>query len=70
MEWQLADTLTGWQLVGDRRLEGGGTEQKGKKTHGHGQQYSDFWGQGDLRELKDNVKKYKKDLKNKKVIPL
>ena len=29
----------------DGRLEGGGIEQKGKRTHGHGQQYGDCWGE-------------------------
>ena len=25
-------------------VRGGGTEQKGKRTHGHGQQCGDYWG--------------------------
>ena len=35
---------------------GGGIEQKGKRTHGHGQQCGDCWGKGDIRELNDNGK--------------
>ena len=34
------------QLVG-----GGGIEQKGKRTHRHGQQCGDFLGEGGLRGL-------------------
>ena len=32
-------TAQGWGSVG-----GGGIEQKGKRTHGHGQQCGDCWG--------------------------
>ena len=35
----------------------GGMEQKGKKTHGHGQQCGDCWGQGAIRGLNGNGKK-------------
>ena len=46
----------GCQLVvgklGDR-----GTEQKGKRTHGHGQQCKDSWGEGGIRGLNGNGKK-------------
>ena len=35
-------------------LESGGIEQKGKRTHGHGQQGDDCWGQGGTRGLNDN----------------
>ena len=38
------------------RLKGGGIEQKGKKTHGHGQQCADCWGEAGVRGLKCNVK--------------
>ena len=31
-------------------------EQKGKKSHGHGQQCGDCRGSGVIRELNDNVK--------------
>ena len=34
-------------------LEGGETEQKGKRTHGHGQQHGD-WGEGCIRGLNGN----------------
>ena len=44
--------------VGGASLVGGGIEQKGKRTHGHGQQYSDFWL---IKELNGNGKKYNKD---------
>ena len=37
-------------------LAGGGIEQKGKRTHGHGQQCGDCWGLGGIRGLKGNVK--------------
>ena len=32
--------------AGVGRLECGGIEQKGKRTHGHGQQCGDCWGKG------------------------
>ena len=35
---------------------GGGIEQKGKRTHGHGQQSSDCWGEGGTRGLNGNGK--------------
>ena len=38
------------------RLQGGGTEQKGKRTHG---QQCDVWGH--IRGLNGNGKKYSKD---------
>ena len=31
---------------GGRQLGGGAIEQKGKRTHGHGQQCGDCWGWG------------------------
>ena len=37
--------------VGSRAIE-----QKGKRTHGHGPQFGDCWGVGDIRELKGNGK--------------
>ena len=40
---------------GVRRLWGGGTEQKGKRAHGHGQQCGDCKG-GDVRGLNGNEK--------------
>ena len=39
----------------------GGIEQKGKRTHGYGQQYSDCWGERGIRGLNGNGKKYNKD---------
>ena len=44
-----------------RRLGGGGIEQKGKRTCGHGQQWGDSWGAGGIRGLNGNGKKYNKD---------
>ena len=41
------------------RLGGGGTEQKGKRTHGHGQQCGDCWGEGSIRRL-NSKEKYNK----------
>ena len=43
-------------LVSGGRLEGGGIEQKGKRTHGHGQQCGDCWGGGSIRGLNGNGK--------------
>ena len=37
-------------------LGGKGTEQKGKRTHGHGQQCGDCWGVGGIREVNGNGK--------------
>ena len=42
-------------------VRGGGTEQKGKRTHGHGQQCGDYWGEEEIRGLNGNGKKYNKD---------
>ena len=42
-------------------LGSGGTEQKGKRTHEHGQQCGDCWEERDIRGLKGNVKKHSKD---------
>ena len=39
---------------GGGRLEGGGIEQKGKRTHGHGQQCGECWAEGGIRGLKGN----------------
>ena len=51
-------------------LGGGGTEQKGRRTYGHGQQCGDCSGEGCIRGLKGNGKntiknksfKYKKQI--------
>ena len=43
------------------RLGGGGTEQKGRRTHGHGHQCGDSCGEGDIRGLNGNGKKYNRD---------
>ena len=40
---------------------GGGIEQSGKRTHGHGQQCDDCRVEGNLREVNDNEKKYNKN---------
>ena len=39
------------------RLEGGEIEKKGKRTHGHGQQCGDCWGEEDIRGLNGNGEK-------------
>ena len=44
-----------------RGLGGGRIEQKGKRTHGHGQQCGDCWGERCKRGLNGNGKKYNKD---------
>ena len=36
-------------------------EQKGKRTHGHGQQCGDCWGEEGIRGLNGNGIKYNKD---------
>ena len=41
-------------------LGGGRTEQKGKRIHGHGQQCGDCWGEGSIRGLNSNGKKFKR----------
>ena len=38
----------------ERRLGDGGIEQKGKRTHGHGQQCGDYSGKGEYRGLNGN----------------
>ena len=38
-------------------LEGGGMEQKGKRTHGHRRQCGDRWGMDGIRALSGNGKK-------------
>ena len=42
------------QLLGWGSLGSGGTEQNGKRTHGHGQQCGDFWEERGIRGLNDN----------------
>ena len=37
-------------------LEGGGIKQKGKRTHGHGQQCGDCWGGAGIGRLNCNGK--------------
>ena len=45
---------------------GGRIEQKGKRTHGHGQQCGDCWGGGGIKGLNSNGKNtIKIKLKNK-----
>ena len=46
--------------TGVGKLGGGGNEQKGKRTHRHGQQCGNCRGQGSIRELNGNGKKYNK----------
>ena len=46
-----------WQLVGGEGMVGGrGIEQKGKRTHGYGQQWGDCSGERGLRGLNGNGK--------------
>ena len=33
-------------MTASGRVRGGGIEQKRKRTHGHGQQCGDWWGEG------------------------
>ena len=44
---------------------GGGIEQQGKRTHGHGQQCGDWWG-GEIKGLNGN-EKIKIRILNKKI---
>ena len=44
---------------GGGRFGGGGTEQKGERTHGHGRQCGDCSGEGSIRRLNGNAKKKK-----------
>ena len=46
---------------GQVRSGGGGIEQKGKRTHGRGQQCGDCWEVGVIRELNGDVKIHNKD---------
>ena len=41
-------------------MRGGGIGQKGKRSHGHGQQRGDFWEEEGLRGLNGNRKNYNK----------
>ena len=43
------------------RLAGRGIEQKGKRTHGHGQWYGYCWGYSGIRGVNGNGKYYNKD---------
>ena len=55
------------------KLGVGGTEQKGKRTHGHGQQCGNCWGEGHIRGLTSNrkntmkIKFKKKETKKEKI---
>ena len=40
--------------MGGGWLGSGGIEPKGKRTHGHGQQCGDCWGEGFIRGLNGN----------------
>ena len=49
------------------KLRGEGTEQKGKRTHEHGQQCGDCGGKWGIRGQSGNGKKYNEDyIKRKK----
>ena len=52
-----------WPLSLGVRLWVGGTEQKVNRTHGHGQQHSD-WGEGGIMGLNHNEKS---TIKNKRI---
>ena len=54
-----------WWRGGGGRLGGGGTEQKGKRTYGHGQQCSDCGGGEGIRRLNGNEKNTIKSKKKK-----
>ena len=43
--------------AGQGRLGDGGIEQNGKRTHGHGQQCGDCWGEGYIKGQDDNGRK-------------
>ena len=44
------------RLTGGGEVKGGGIEENGKKTHGHGQQCGDYWGKWGIRGLNGNGK--------------
>ena len=46
---------------GGGEVGGGGFEQKGKKTHGHGQQCGDCWGEGHKVMENGNGKRHNKN---------
>ena len=48
------------------RLGGKGIKQKGKRTHGHGQQCGDCWGARSIKGLNGNGKKIQQRLNFKK----
>ena len=52
---------------GGEPVGGGGIEQKGKRTHGHGEQCGGFLGK-DIRRLNGNGKKYSKKKKSKSTV--
>ena len=51
MDSQRADDIQWWGKLGS-----GGIGQKGKRTHGHGQQCRDCWWQGGIRGVNGNRK--------------
>ena len=57
----------GWQLVGEGQVRGGGIDQKGKRTHGHGQQCGDGWGEQCIRGVNGNGKSTIKIRKLKRI---
>ena len=56
--------------MGEGRSRGGGIEQKGKRTRGHGQQCGDCWGERGIRGLNGNGKNVIKITFKKSVLPL
>ena len=58
MESMMTARVGGW--------EGGGIEQKGKRTHGQGQQCGDCLGGESIRGLNGNGKKNTRKIKSKK----
>lgn len=51
-------------------LWGGGMEQKGKMTHGQGQQHRDYWGESDIRRINNAKNTLKKEKEKEKSMVL
>ena len=56
-DYHVSDVLPKLLVVEGGRLGGEGIEQKGKRTHGHGQQCGDCWVVGAIRGLNGNGEK-------------
>ena len=53
--------MKSYGILSFSQVGGRGIEQKGKRTHGRGQQCGDCWEVGVIRELNGDVKIHNKD---------